>query len=115
MNVYTFAISDETFEEVRESFDTMLQNTVDRMFKLKNPEGEVNLKLKIKFESTKVLDPATGEAREALVPVFGHKVTNLIQDKNAIDGQISYEREIVYDESTGGYGMRDLYGEQMEF
>lgn len=113
--MYRFKIEDETFDEVRDSLNGMLQNTVTTMMDKRNAEGSVTLKLSISLETDKIIDPSTGSIRDVYVPKFVHTVSNVIQTKNSVGGQIDMERELYFDSKTGCWAMKDLGYEQVGF
>ena len=113
--MYRFKIEDETFDEVRDSLNGMLQNTVTTMMDKKNAEGSVTLKLSISLENDRIVDPNTGAIRDVVVPTFSHTVSNVVQTKNSIGGQINMERELVWDANSHTWAMRDIGVEQMGF
>ena len=112
--MYRFTIEDETFDEARESLSSILEDTVTKMMAKNSSEGTVTLKLGISLESTQIIDPETGSIRDMVVPSFSYNVSNVIQTKNSIGGQIAMERELVWDKETGSWAMRDFGMEQME-
>lgn len=115
MEMYRFSIEDETFDEAKDSLSAILQDTVKKMMAKKNSEGTVTLKLGITLEQDSIVDPETGALRDVVVPSFQYTVSNVIQSKSSIGGKINMERELVFDESTHTWAMRDIGMEQMEF
>lgn len=113
--MYKFSIEDETFDDVRDALDGMLQNTISTMMAKKNSEGSVTLKLSITLDSDKIVDPTTGVIRDVYVPKFSHTVSNVVQTKNSVGGQIDMERELYFDSKTGCWAMKDLGYEQVGF
>ena len=113
--MYRFTLDDETFDEVRDAVDAMIQDTVRVMMEKKNTDGTVTLKLGITMERENIVDPQTGAIREAVLPTFSYSVANVVQTKNSIGGKLDMEREACYDPRAHQWVMRDFGAEQIGF
>lgn len=110
--MYRLAIEDETFDEVREAFNAMLQHTVNTMAMQQNPEGAITLKLSIVFEDDQVVDQ-NGAVHKITVPVFKHTVSNVVQSKSSMGGAIAMQRQLCKD-ARGQWALRDIPTDQLD-
>lgn len=112
--MYRFAINDETFDEVRDALDAMLEHTIESMKGHNSSEGQVTMKLNITMDTDKIIED-TGEVREITIPKFRHTISSAVAHKSSIGGEVTAERELVWDKGNMKWAMTDIGGEQESF
>ncbi len=113
--VESLSISGNQFLKMRCDADDILQKLFDNMVKKDSQEGEITIKISVKF-NTEFVDAGAGNtARKALKPQFAHKITSAMKYSETTDGkQYDDMKEMIYDEESGKYVSRYIEGaEQM--
>lgn len=82
-------LNSDTFQEFKNDFAQMLQQTIRTMQEKKSELGEMNVKFKIELPHSYVPTFGVGEdekLREAVKPQFKHKINSVVQIKNEVSG-----------------------------
>ncbi len=102
-------LEDETFDDVRSSFNTVLQKLFKSMFEANSDEGSITLKVDvyIRNETIQNNDPdIIGETRDIRIPSFDHKATSTVSIKDEMKGSKNPNMELVWDEETKMYKLQ---------
>lgn len=98
----------DTFEQMKQDMNFVLQRLMGRMLESDTTEGTMNIKIDVKLleEYVPNYNPdVQGETRKVSKPQFKHKVTSAIKINEEKSGNMNNEMELVYDEDTGTYVM----------
>lgn len=114
-NYEELQLGGEMFEEIRESFDSLLQKLFKKMEDNNSDEGEIDLKLKIGIRTEWIPDQAAkGGTHQVNMPVIKHKITTQVPVKDALDGSKDTGMALVYDEELKRYVLKYVsFGDQM--
>lgn len=98
---------------MRKDVDEIMQRLIKNMVEKESDEGEITLKLTVKFVTEYVDDGVSRAARRALKPSYQHKVTSQMKMQDN-KGGTSYNglKEVVLDEESGLYVTRYIQGAQ---
>lgn len=105
-NIKSLMLEDETFENIRQNFNTVLQRLFKNMIDSGSDEGSITLKIDVTLqeEYIKNFDPdIEGESRLIRKPSFEHKVTSTVSVKDEIKGKRNSEMELVWNEDLQAY------------
>lgn len=98
----------DTFEQMKQDMNFVLQRLMGRMLESDTTEGTMNIKIDVKLleEYVPNYNPdVQGKTRKVSKPQFKHKVTSAIKINEEKSGNMNNEMELVYDEDTGTYVM----------
>lgn len=95
----------ETFAQVRENFDMLLQKLFHKMQQNKSDEGSITLKIDVKMIDDYIPDES-GTARCISKPILKHKITTTVPVKDSFDGKKDTGMELIYDEELGRYVLK---------
>lgn len=101
----------DTFEQMKQDMNFVLQRLMGRMLESDTTEGTMNIKIDVKLieEFIPNYNPdIQGETRKVSKPQFKHKVTSAIKINEEKSGNLNNEMELVYDEETGTYVMAPI-------
>lgn len=97
------SISGSKFERMRKDFDSILQRTIGSMKRRESHSASITLKLEISL-----MDDHDQFNVQRTIPTFSHKVASAIQIKEETSGKIPDKYELVYDEISEEFLMREL-------
>lgn len=106
-------LNEETFSNLKQDFDSVLNRTIGNMEMKGADEATVTLKLSIKLEKTTTYTE-TG-ALDVTRPSFKHDVSSVMQVKDKKSGQLNGEMALVFDSESGSYILRPITNGQMSF
>lgn len=109
------SVSSDQFLKMRTDADKILQKLVKNMIEKDSEEGELTIKIAVKFIPEYVDNGPGKTARKALKPSYEHKVSSTMKIQDSEAGK-SFDdmKEVVFDEETGQYVTRYIHGaEQM--
>ena len=66
------------------------------------------------MDTDKIIED-TGEVREITIPKFRHTISSAVAHKSSIGGEVTAERELVWDKGNMKWAMTDIGGEQESF
>lgn len=105
-------ITDQAFDSLRASADTMLQKLLKNLVQKGEDEGSLTIKIDVDLLRVEVdnFDPAIeGAKRQMISPKFSFKVSTAMQVKNEDKQNFNAEGlELVLDEVTGEYILRPV-------
>jgi hypothetical protein len=100
-NGNTISIENLHFTSMRTDLNAMLQKTIASMLEKNSAEAVVTLKINIGlFRSS--------DGSDIIKPAISHKVTSAITSKESIDGYVSGDYALDFDEEQERYTMREL-------
>ena len=106
-NYEELQLGSEMFQEIRSSFDTLLQKLFKKMEDNNSDEGVIDLKLNIGIRTEWIPDQnAPGGSHQVNMPVIKHKITTQVPVKDALDGQKDTGMALVYDEELKRYVLK---------
>lgn len=111
INAMDLDIESEAFETLREDFNYVLSEMIERMMSEQEQEGTVSVRVKVKLKPT--LDQNTGEA--FVRPVFAFKTSSNISKKNQAESEMNGDLQVVYDEVTSTYKIAYRPSSQLSF
>ena len=111
INAMDLDIESEAFETLREDFNYVLSEMIERMMSEQEQEGTVSVRVKAKLKPT--LDQNTGEA--FVRPVFAFKTSSNISKKNQAESEMNGDLQVVYDEITSTYKIANRPSSQLSF
>lgn len=113
-NTMQLSLNSDTFESMKEDFDTILLRTIDNMESRGADEATITLKLGISFEKEpqKFSDTEEDE-KEIIKPTFKHDVSTVIQVKGKKSGSLSGDYELVWDEEEKKHVLVRISDNQM--
>ena len=111
INAMDLDIESEAFETLRDDFNYVLSEMIERMMSEREQEGTVSVRVKVKLKST--LDQNTGEA--FVRPVFAFKTSSNISKKNQAESEMNVDLQVVYDEITSSYKIAYRPSSQLSF
>ncbi len=100
-------LTGETFNALKNDFNKILRNTLSQMESKSSEAAEMSIKLKISLKKD-FAQFGEMEPREVLKPQFDHKVASQITLKNELSGSLGGNYELVWDEESGEYVMREI-------
>lgn len=109
------SISEDQFYDMRTQADKVLQKLIKNMIEKESNEGELTIKVSVKFIPEYVDNGPGKTPRKALKPSYEHKISSQMKIQDQEAGK-SYDemKEVVFDEETGQYVTRYIHGaEQM--
>lgn len=95
----------DTFAQVRENFDMLLQKLFQKMQQNNSDEGSITLKIDVNMTDDYIPD-ASGTARRISKPILKHKISTTVPVKDSFDGKKDTGMELVYDEELGRYVLK---------
>lgn len=95
----------ETFAQVRENFDLLLQKLFQKMQQNNSDEGSITLKVDVNMVDD-YIPGEDGETRRISKPVLKHKINTTVPVKDSIDGKKDSGMELVYDEDLKRYVLK---------
>ena len=96
----------DTFSAMKSDFDDILGRTIGNMEMKGANVAVVTIKLDIELEKTGRNTPS-GYA-DVVVPKFKHNISSVMQVKDKVSGQLSGDYQLVWDEETKKYVMREI-------
>lgn len=97
----SISIGSPLFTSMRTDLDAMLQKTIASMVRKESVEGSITLKISIGLYGV-------GDGSGIIKPTVSHKVTASITSKESVDGYVSGDYVLDYDEDHERYTMREL-------
>ena len=97
----SISIGSHLFTSMRTDLDAMLQKTIASMVRKESVEGSITLKINIGLYGV-------GDGSGIIKPTVSHKVTASITSKESVDGYVSGDYVLDYDEDHERYTMREL-------
>lgn len=105
-------ISDETFEDMRNDTDRVLQKLIKNMIEKESLEGKLTISIDVNLTREYIPnhDPKIeGESRAVYTPKFSHKVGSVLQIKSETKGEKNYDgMELVWDEEKKEYVLKPI-------
>ena len=99
----TLSIESPYFAQMRTALNDMLQKTINSMIKRDSDESSITLKINLNlYHASDQL------SRTVLRPEISHKITSAITVKDNTNGRLDGDYELIYDEKTACYIMREL-------
>lgn len=95
----------ETFAQVRENFDMLLQRLFQKMQQNNSDEGSISLKVDVNMIDD-YIPGEDGITRRISKPVLKHKITTTVPVKDSLDGKKDAGMELVYDEELKRYVLK---------
>lgn len=95
----------ETFAQVRENFDMLLQRLFQKMQQNNSDEGNISLKVDVNMIDD-YIPGEDGATRRISKPVLKHKITTTVPVKDSMDGKKDAGMELVYDEELKRYVLK---------
>lgn len=95
----------ETFAQVRENFDMLLQRLFQKMQQNNSDEGSISLKIDVNMIDD-YIPGEDGITRRISKPVLKHKITTTVPVKDSLDGKKDAGMELVYDEELKRYVLK---------
>lgn len=119
-NIRDLFLEDETFEDARQKFNTVLQRLFRSMIDTESNEGSITLKMDVSMQTEYIPnhDPdIKGESRCVRLPQFAYKVSSSITVKDEQKGNKNPQMELVWDDKqmieTVSYGpMIELFARE---
>ena len=112
-------MSGEVFEDVRRSFDIVMQKLMKRMSDTDSDEAKITISIDVKLGTDFVPEYKDGKqhgGRDIKKPTFEHKISSTITVKDEMKGAKATEMELVWDEESKTYVLTPIMGgEQMNF
>lgn len=84
----------ETFAQVRENFDMLLQRLFQKMQQNNSDEGSISLKVDVNMIDD-YIPGEDGVTRRISKPVLKHKITTTVPVKDSLDGKKDAGMELV--------------------
>lgn len=100
-NIRDLFLEDETFEDARQKFNTVLQRLFRSMIDTESNEGSITLKMDVSMQTEYIPnhDPdIKGESRCVRLPQFAYKVSSSITVKDEQKGNKNPQMELVWDD-----------------
>ena len=110
-STYTLSLNGETFNNLKMDFEQMLQNLLTEMKKRGSQDGSLTIKLNGTLTPGQARDlqsTTDGAMRDITKPMFVHKMSTVMQLKDERSGQQGGNFELVWDEETGEWVMREI-------
>lgn len=105
-NIRELFLEDETFEDARQKFNTVLQRLFRSMIDTESNEGSITMKMYVSMQ-TEIIpnqDPdIEGESRQIRLPQFAYKVSSSITVKDEQKGNKNPQMELVWDDEQQKY------------
>lgn len=105
-NIRELFLEDETFEDARQKFNTVLQRLFRSMIDTESNDGSITLKMDVSMQTEYIPnhDPdIKGESRCIRLPQFAYKVSSSITVKDEQKGNKNPQMELVWDEKQQKY------------
>jgi len=105
-NIRELFLEDETFEDARQKFNTVLQRLFRSMIDTDSNEGSITLKMDVTMQTEFIPnhDPdVEGESRQIRLPQFAYKVSSSITVKDEQKGNKNPQMELVWDDKLQKY------------
>lgn len=105
-NIRDLFLEDETFEDARQKFNTVLQRLFRSMIDTESNEGSITLKMDVSMQTEYIPnhDPdIKGESRCVRLPQFAYKVSSSITVKDEQKGNKNPQMELVWDDKQQKY------------
>lgn len=110
-NDQKLSLSENTFEQMKADFDSILNRTIGNMEMKGASEATVTMKLIISLEKTTTY--TDHGPLDVTRPVFKHDISSVMQVKDKKSGQLDEEMALVFDDTTGEYILRPIRDGQM--
>ncbi|MDO4651120.1 MAG: hypothetical protein Q4B26_20975 [Eubacteriales bacterium] len=104
-NWQEITMDSESFSQIRNDFDVLLQRLFKKMETNKSDEGKISLQINVKME-TDFVPQEDGSSREIWKPTLKHKINTEVPVKDNFDGKKETGMELVYDEELKRYVLR---------
>lgn len=104
-NYEEITLGSDTFAQIRENFDLLLQRLFQKMQQNNSDEGSITLKVDINIITDYVPDE-NGKSQRIDKPVIKHKVSTTVPVKDSFDGKKDTGMELVYDEELARYVLK---------
>lgn len=105
-NIRELFLEDETFEDARQKFNTVLQRLFRSMIDTESNDGSITLKMDVSMQTEYIPnhDPdIKGESRCIRLPQFAYMVSSSITVKDEQKGNKNPQMELVWDEKQQKY------------
>lgn len=89
-------IQDDLFDSMREDFDDILNNLLNKMHKANELTGTMSVSLRVNLTPMTYTDPDTGELMNVLIPDFTHKIKSTIKKGEETTGASCGMKQIVF-------------------
>ena len=107
------SIDNDTFSEMKKDFDSILRGTIRNMELRSTSAATITMKLDITLVKTYV-EGEDGEERHAVIrPLFDHDISSVMQVRDKKKGTMTAERELLWDDYTKEYVLRELENSQL--
>lgn len=108
------SLDGDTFEAMKEDFDTILARTISNMESKCADEATITLKLNISLEKEHTGAFNTNEEDKEIVrPDFKHVISSVMQVKDKKSGSLSGDYELVWSEEESKYVMKKMKDDQI--
>lgn len=106
-------IMSDQLADMRKDASNLLQRLVKNMIEKGSDDGEITIKIAVRFIPEYVDDGISSTARRAVKPEFTHKITSQMKVQEN-EGGVNYDdmKELVFDEAQGCYTIRYIQGAQ---
>lgn len=104
-NWQEITMESETFSQIRESFNLLLQRLFQKMEQNHSDEGAITLKVDLSVGTDFVPD-GNGNSREVHKPVLKYKINTQVPVKDGFDGKKDTGMELVYDDELKRYVLK---------
>ena len=104
-NWQEITMESETFSQIRESFNLLLQRLFQKMEQNHSDEGAITLKVDLSVGTDFVPD-GNGNSREVHKPVLKYKINTKVPVKDGFDGKKDTGMELVYDDELKRYVLK---------
>ena len=105
-NIRELFLEDETFEDARQKFNTVLQRLFRSMIDTESNDGSITLKMDVSMQTEYIPnhDPdIKGESRCIRLPQFAYKLSSSITVKDEQKGNKNPQMELVWDDKQQKY------------
>ncbi len=109
-------LNEKSLSEIREEFDSALNQLFYLMEKKKTDQGDISLKISVNLIPTREESvDADGTISETIVkiPEFDYTISQSLKLTNKIKGKIEQYDKLVFDESTGAYHLEPVKDNQL--
>lgn len=104
-NWQEITMESETFSQIRESFNLLLQRLFQKMEQNHSDEGAITLKVDLSVGTDFVPD-GNGNSREVHKPVLKYKINTQVPVKDGFGGKKDTGMELVYDDELKRYVLK---------
>lgn len=110
-NGIPLSLNGDTFQNLKENFDTVLARTVGNMEMKGADEATITLKLLISTKKENIGTPDNPE--EATIPTFKHDISSVMQVKDKVSGTLAGNYALVWDDEEKKYVMKKITDGQL--